>query len=1178
MKYFVLLICVNILFTAYIFAQTPNAPFKKPDVKPVSPEVASLGRYGDIAVGEYSGAANISIPIHTLKAGKLNFPINLYYNSNGIKVSEEATWVGLGWNLSAVAGITYVPLEGNDQNYIAYTPWSDWSTTINWINPYKIYPSVGNEDDFMRVRCTLEEGVIDKTPPNVIGAASANGARDMYSVNCMGLIFKFYIHPETNQAKIFGDKNNCKIEIINGNINTGFKITDNNGVIYSFRQLEASLSMSNVNCWYITEIKRPDGDWINFKYTNFGSITPIPPLSEQFMYKGSSEVADVLGYSPRRTQNLAPNVKNQYLTEIESSTELVRFNVSNNRLDLSGLGARRLDSILVTDKFSGRQKSFAFEYDYFEGVNIGGNYLNDGTDLSAGFTEDNLKKRLKLLKVIQKGKIQSENKVYSFDYNIEKPLPWKTSFAIDHWGNYNGMENISNLLNFNGSRRTIVPMPFSVFLYDSKGQATMDTDKIYNGAFRGANELFIGAGSLKSITYPTGGKTTFEFEPHSFNNYTVLSAQEEQEGIKIGKTNNGIHIFDLNYPNGTDKHYGRAEFRLPYATTVKFFARVHNSGGKFSCEQMKYNEIRLIGVPSAIPNLVWRATCADHNPTTNELKKTWTQSIDLKAGIYIFTVDVEPSIGFQGYDPLILATIEYSLPGSIDQIVAKHVESIGGGLRIKRIFSSDKDGNILTDRKYKYLNKNGRTSGKLITPLNYSDVTRYSSGTYISLSCNLGTVNSLIFNSNNNISLSTSPIKASIGYDRVEILDVNSSDIAANGKIVKTFTNQDKFLIFLESVILNDGNSNGELLSETHFNKDGVVLKSDSLFYSQFLQEKDWINLKVKNIYVGSNDCQCSEPKRHIIASYAYLNYKDFLSKKIETNYFNNQKVRRETEFEYNLANFEVSEKKTTDSKNQLFTTKYKYPHDFAASDIIYEAMVRNNMVSPVISETKIKGETEQLERTISNYAIISNFIQPISVQKQIRSENNRSLVTYNKYSVGGNLAEYQANDGVYHSVIWGYGQSSPIAFIENSHLSDVFYTGFEDDEGNSTIDDCKTGHKSRKGGYTKLLSGLSNGDYNYTYWAKNKSTWALQSQRISVTAGTFTIVIESGVQIDDIRFYPVKAQMISQTFDPLAGVTSTTDQNNQVTSYEYDNFHRLKYVKDQNGNIVKNYDYNYKH
>ena len=64
---------------------------------------------------------------------------------------------------------------------------------------------------------------------------------------------------------------------------------------------------------------------------------------------------------------------------------------------------------------------------------------------------------------------------------------------------------------------------------------------------------------------------------------------------------------------------------------------------------------------------------------------------------------------------------------------------------------------------------------------------------------------------------------------------------------------------------------------------------------------------------------------------------------------------------------------------------------------------------------------------------------------------------------------------------------------------------------------------------------------------------------------------------IDELRLFPKSAQMTTYTFDPLVGMTSQCDPNNRIVYYEYDGLQRLQLLKDQNGNVIKTFQYNYK-
>ncbi len=84
-----------------------------PNLTPIPPSSFQFVKYGEIPVSMYTGIPNITVPIYQIKEGDIEFEIGLSYHAGGIRVSEEASWVGLGWNLD-VGNITQIVNDRDD--------------------------------------------------------------------------------------------------------------------------------------------------------------------------------------------------------------------------------------------------------------------------------------------------------------------------------------------------------------------------------------------------------------------------------------------------------------------------------------------------------------------------------------------------------------------------------------------------------------------------------------------------------------------------------------------------------------------------------------------------------------------------------------------------------------------------------------------------------------------------------------------------------------------------------------------------------------------------------------------------------------------------------------------------------------------------------------------------------
>ena len=94
------------------------------NIIPPSPTVMEIQKFIDVPVNMYTGTPDISIPLYTLKTPQLELPIVLKYHASGLKVEEDASWVGAGWTLQAggvvsrtIRGLPDELLEGPRKGY-----------------------------------------------------------------------------------------------------------------------------------------------------------------------------------------------------------------------------------------------------------------------------------------------------------------------------------------------------------------------------------------------------------------------------------------------------------------------------------------------------------------------------------------------------------------------------------------------------------------------------------------------------------------------------------------------------------------------------------------------------------------------------------------------------------------------------------------------------------------------------------------------------------------------------------------------------------------------------------------------------------------------------------------------------------------------------------------------------
>lgn len=1119
------------LFLVLLFS-TKTLAQQLPKVAPPSPEAASVFKFTEIPVSLYTGLPNINIPLFEIESGGVTIPISISYHARGIQVAEISSRVGMGWTLNAGGIISKQSRDVND----------DMSSACNYTNVFT------DEGKRLWIETNKELHSMDL----------CDMIPDQYSFSVNGMSGKF-MQDRMGSGWVTQKYSNIKVSpnlIIDGNGNkysfgensvrdadkTMYKRTilqTGNYVHLGPSELSLEESTLLANTWHLTKIETAKGTVIEFKYKK----------EEIEYYRRLGDKYNSQSYSNESNISRIYSEQQRIDKIIFDKGEVIFEYFENSREDLPG--SHSLYKIILKDKSGQIIRQAIFEYEYTTSTDTGNMNWYLASPLSTGSMFTSGYKRL----FLQSVKIADKNNVtlppYRFEYN-PIVLPNRHSNSVDTWGYYNGKNNGS-------------------FLEQGLSDRTVDTLKVQ-------------AGMLTSIIKPEGGRTVFHYESNIAVN--VFPATVWFENPNPSKPKHAfLALLDANPNNpridketGLPCYKGSGIFEEVFEITEMQTGNITYTSSGTGVMGCSCYGLYLYGCTEN-PNYTcmfsrsiqkWNADTNTYNHYISLINGT--QNITLPSGIYRLRVAYTGELPFpyddaQNLDFAVDIHWKEELFGfGAAELTCENDELLTGtqkivyaaGNRIKKIEYKDTDDSTELVKTYSYTIPNTEyVSGCVLGLTSIAEVSHFNMNGQPAVAYNQAVSIASLFNTYQN---------NAVGYKYVtEYYGDGDNNIGKTEYEYTMIYDKGRYYDFPQHPPTDNEWLRGKELKVAHYKKSGnnyqlvkktenTYLLADDLEYTgieglcnhPFLRPSD-IRLMTQNFL--PNEEVYKRNKRYYTIPLAMIpiapdpddesnsyRYKTYymtggtfdLRKTKVTDYFDGgNEVVTETEYTYNYdEHYNPSSVKQTTSDGTTVKTEYQYPMELLSMPHTQDMVDKNMVDIPLV--TKNHRGTSKLSEITTEYECWANcndndpqkrLLAPKVVKTSKGTNTLESRIQYIKYDDKGNPLELKQENGIHIVYLWGYNKSYPIAKIENATYLQV----------------------------TGVLGTTNISEANLT---------AINNLR---TNSAFA-----------------NAMITTYTYKPLVGVTSITDPRGNKTTYHYDDFERLKFIKDHNDNIIQETKYNY--
>lgn len=504
-----------------------------------SPQVADMIRYDQTSLQLNTGCIDLNIPLTEWNDPDFDFPISLFYDSSGFRPRDTDNYVGRNWMLG-IGGVVYRKVNGIPDDMKDYPEPLNPEYRVNgfmsilgkgYFNTQQMEANFRNNP----YQYTRTHEILATEPTLVLNkqASYTESSADIFYFSFGKHSGKFVINYDgtvsacgNNGGKYEVDLSEMQMINQKENLNTKIHIKTDDGYIYTFggegyASLEYNMSWEGqfsaqpeeafklphvITAFHLTEITAPNRRKLTIKYRDTSPEYHTTPSNLRLLTANRDNVNKSIlmqylfsGRSVYQEYNTFPlnNKKSGVFKATKklytlTKTALVE-SVSTGRMQLSFNYSPR-----SVDPFYGEIDHGRFPYtcgaklDKIDVYSIGSHHVV--------FFSYNVQMGGRMFL----SQVKTNDGTYAFKYsqsNISSP-PTPMTSNIDHWGFWRGMKENNGII---PAMEVLEP------------HSTDYQDYHITSNDRNATGENFDYSILSKVSYPTGGFTTFEYEPNQYS-------------------------------------------------------------------------------------------------------------------------------------------------------------------------------------------------------------------------------------------------------------------------------------------------------------------------------------------------------------------------------------------------------------------------------------------------------------------------------------------------------------------------------------------------------------------------------------------------------------------------------------------------------------------------------------